>query len=89
MCASGTALAFVSVYFTDVNIKEMVSKCHCKCLQLEKNNRFSEKNLTILTASNLGPLLVMPLKIFLNDLLTFLGVIKLNLIMILKTISDI
>ena len=28
MCASGTALAFVSVYFTDVNIKEMVSKCH-------------------------------------------------------------
>lgn len=42
----------------------MVSKCHWKCLQLEKNNRFSEKNQTILTTSNLGPLLVMPLKIF-------------------------
>lgn len=60
-----------------------------KVSSVRKNNHFSEKNLTILTTSNLGPLLVMPLKNFLNDLLTFLGVIKLNLIMILKTISDI
>ena len=66
----------------------MVSKCHWKCLQLEKNKQFSEKS-DHFDNFKFGSSPSNDFKIFLNDLLTCLGVIKLNPIMILKTISDI